>query len=96
MRSRDVFVAETAAGNAPGAVLPQVVQALKTGRLGVSFSGAGFGASYQLGAAHMLQSLGLLNEHIPVGGEHLRVQPQQQKARQFAFATGSCPQIPPE
>lgn len=73
MRSRDVFVAETAADNAPAAVLPQVQQALRCGRLGVSFSGAAFGASYQLGAAHMLQSLGLLNESTPVGGENVYI-----------------------
>jgi hypothetical protein len=71
MRSRDVFAAETAADNAPDAVLPRVVQALQSGRLGVSFSGAAFGASYQLGAAHMLQSLGLLTQHTPVGGGNM-------------------------
>ncbi len=49
--------------------LHAVLAAAQAGKLGVSFSGAGFGAAYQLGAAQILQSLGLLGPHTPVSGE---------------------------
>lgn len=44
------------------------VKALMHGRLGVAFSGAGFGAAYQLGAAEVLSSLGVLHATTPVSG----------------------------
>lgn len=49
--------------------LHPALQAAVEGRLGVTFSGAGFGAAYQLGAAQVLQQLGLLGSHTPVAGE---------------------------
>lgn len=51
----------------PDAVHPALV-ALRAGRLGVTFSGAGFGAAYQLGAAEMLTNLGVLCAQTPVAG----------------------------
>jgi len=45
------------------------LKAAVEGRLGVTLSGAGFGAAYQLGAAQVLQELGLLGPHTPVAGE---------------------------
>jgi hypothetical protein len=42
--------------------------ALARGRLGVCFSGAGFGAAYQLGAAQVLQQLGVLSTGTPLSG----------------------------
>jgi hypothetical protein len=36
--------------------------ALQSEKLGVAFGGAGFGAAYQLGAAHMLSSLHCLTQ----------------------------------
>lgn len=52
--------------------------ALQAGRLGVAFGGAGFGAAYELGAAHMLSNLycltqqgttAVLSAATPVAGE---------------------------
>lgn len=68
LRSRDAFPAETSANGAPDEVHHQVLSALQAGRLGISFSGAGFGAAYQLGAAYMLQELGVLQKHTSVTG----------------------------
>lgn len=48
--------------------LDEVMTAALTDKLGVCFSGAGFGAAYQLGAAHILQQLGLLSSSTPVAG----------------------------
>lgn len=48
--------------------LNAVLVAAREGKLGVCFSGAAFGASYQLGAAQILQELGLLGADTPVAG----------------------------
>lgn len=68
------FTAETRAGELFGhtpavqqqhskpAGLHPALQALQSGRLGVTFSGSGFGAAFQLGAAHMLSNLHCLTQ----------------------------------
>jgi hypothetical protein len=45
-----------------------VLTAAHQGKLCVCFSGASFGAAYQLGAAQILQELGLLDAHTPIAG----------------------------
>jgi hypothetical protein len=47
---------------APAGLHPALL-ALQSGRLGVAFGGAGFGAAYELGAAHMLSNLHCLTQH---------------------------------
>lgn len=49
--------------------LTHLLTASRHNRLGICFSGAGFGAAYQLGAAHVLQTLGILSADTPVSGE---------------------------
>jgi hypothetical protein len=51
--------------------LHAVLAAAHAGKLGVCFSGAAFGAAYQLGAAQILQELGLLGPDTPVAGAPL-------------------------
>jgi hypothetical protein len=51
--------------------LHAVLAAAQHGRLGISFSGAGFGSAYQLGAALILQQLGLIGSDTPVSGAAL-------------------------
>lgn len=45
-----------------------VASALRAGRLGVAFSGAGFGAAYQLGVCQVLTALGILDTSTAVSG----------------------------
>lgn len=45
-----------------------VLTAAQHGKLGVCFSGASLGAAYQLGAAQILQELGLLDADTPIAG----------------------------
>lgn len=48
--------------------LHAVLAAAQQGRLGISFSGASFGSAYQLGAAQILQQLGLIGSDTPISG----------------------------
>jgi hypothetical protein len=48
--------------------LHAVLAAAQHGRLGNSFSGASFGSAYQLGAAMILQQLGLIGSDTPISG----------------------------
>jgi predicted acylesterase/phospholipase RssA len=61
------FKAEAQAAE-QGSTLQAVVAAAQAGKLGLCFSGAGFGAAYQLGAAQVLEALGILGPHTPVAG----------------------------
>jgi hypothetical protein len=61
--------ASTNAARGGGSIVQAVMAAALADKLGVCFSGAGFGATYQLGAAHVLEQLGLLSYSTPVAGE---------------------------
>lgn len=61
--------ASTSAATGDGSIVQAVMAAALADKLGVCFSSAGFGAAYQLGAAHLLEQLGLLSCSTPVAGE---------------------------
>jgi hypothetical protein len=61
--------ASSSAASADSSTLQAVMSAASDDKLGVCFSGAGFGGAYQLGAALVLEQLGLLSSSTPVAGE---------------------------
>lgn len=67
--------ASSSAATAGGSTLQTVMSTALSDKLGVCFSGAGFGGAYQLGAAHVLQQLGILSPSTPVAGERPRGAP---------------------